>query len=118
MTENRPRRIIQERIRSETSTKDVPATWLFGKGETMKPNEDPTTVELGEGEHGQILAGLDDMLVLLRRRARSWFGEDAPFLEKFDHVVQEIYSMVKWQSEKSDDPDADSMVDEGDPNTD
>jgi hypothetical protein len=83
----------------------------------MEPNEDPTLVALIEGKDGQIFAGLDDLLVLLRRRAREWFGKDAHFLEQFDHVVQETYLTVKSQEKKQDDTATDTMIDEGDPNT-
>jgi hypothetical protein len=61
----------------------------------MEPDFNETQIEAQEGKSGQILAGVDDLLVLLRRNARSWFGNDAGFLEKFDHVVEGAIDDVK-----------------------
>jgi hypothetical protein len=61
----------------------------------MEPDFEAVSVEVSEGSTGQVLAGVDDLLVLLRRNARDWFGADAGFLEKFDHVVEGTFQELK-----------------------
>ena len=66
---------------------------------------DSTRIDMVENDSGQILVGLDDMLVLLKSRARQWFADDKNFLEKFVHVVEETTSTLKqaYQNEDEDD---------------
>jgi hypothetical protein len=63
-------------------------------------DEDGTTIEVVEGADGQLLADVDDMLVLLRHHARRWFGDDSGFLERFDHVVEGAIDDVKEHHRK------------------
>ena len=60
----------------------------------MEPDLEAVSVEVIEGEDGQVLAGVDDLLVLLRRIAQSWVGEEPDFLEKFNHVVEGAMASV------------------------
>jgi hypothetical protein len=61
----------------------------------MEPDFNAIEVEATVGPDGQLLAGVDDLLVLLKRNARAWFGEDAAFLKKFDHVVEGAFQHLK-----------------------
>lgn len=58
---------------------------------------DATMVATMTGQDGQVFAGIDDMLVLLRRRAREWFPDDGKLHSKFDQVIQEALYTVKAQ---------------------
>jgi hypothetical protein len=58
-------------------------------------NDDDTVVSASESDDGQLMVGADDLLVLLRRRARDWFQADAYFLERFDHVVESAIGELK-----------------------
>jgi hypothetical protein len=58
-----------------------------------------TIVSTFEGPDGELYVSLDDMLVLLKRRARSWLPDDPSLLARFDHIVEETHAIVKEQHE-------------------
>jgi hypothetical protein len=50
---------------------------------------------LVESKDGQILAGIDDLLVFLKTHARKEYGGVETFLPMFDHVIDDAMAVVK-----------------------
>jgi hypothetical protein len=56
---------------------------------------DTTSIETMRGDDGQILAAIDDLLVLLKRRAREWYPDDDNFHYQFDHIINSSLDELK-----------------------